>query len=165
LTLAPLWIGLYLYLSFDANLFYSGGFPYIEIAFMISTIFGLLFLRYAPATDGALSTIISVPVALFGFAVAASWIDLIASHLVDLLTFLGVVMQIPNAIMGVTVLAVGNSMSELSADIDLAKKGLANMYVDDARFTAYYDKHKPGLAVIMRDAMLYWADKQEKTEK
>ncbi len=40
-------------------------------------------------------------------------------------------------------------------------RGLANMYVDDARFTKYYDDVKPGLAIIMRDAMLFWADAQE----
>jgi sodium/potassium/calcium exchanger 6 len=37
--------------------------------------------------------------------------------------------HIPKTIMGVTVLALGNSMSDLSADVALARKGLANMYV------------------------------------
>ena len=32
-------------------------------------------------------------------------------------------------------------------------RGLADMYVDDARFTAYYDKHAVGLAKFMREAM------------
>jgi DNA-binding transcriptional MerR regulator len=34
-----------------------------------------------------------------------------------------------------------------------AHMGLAQMYVDDARFTAYYDKIAPGCALFLRDAM------------
>jgi DNA-binding transcriptional MerR regulator len=41
-------------------------------------------------------------------------------------------------------------------------RGLGSMYVDDARFAAYYDKYKPGLAVFMRDAMHAYCDLQEK---
>jgi hypothetical protein len=42
-----------------------------------------------------------------------------------------------------------------SADIF---RGLGQMYVDDPRFTATYDKVRPGLAVFMRDAMAYYAE-------
>ncbi len=41
-------------------------------------------------------------------------------------------------------------------------KGLAEMYVADPRFTAYYEKYAPGLAKFMRDAMLFFAAKQGK---
>ncbi|WP_135553894.1 MerR family transcriptional regulator [Paenibacillus cymbidii] len=34
-----------------------------------------------------------------------------------------------------------------------AHAGLAQMYVDDERFTAYYDKDQPGIAVFLRDAV------------
>jgi Predicted transcriptional regulators len=34
-----------------------------------------------------------------------------------------------------------------------AHAGLAQMYVDDERFTAYYDKKQPGLAAFLRDAI------------
>jgi DNA-binding transcriptional MerR regulator len=34
-----------------------------------------------------------------------------------------------------------------------AHAGLAQMYVDDERFTAFYDKKQPGLAVFLRDAI------------
>ena len=37
-------------------------------------------------------------------------------------------------------------------------RNLGQMYVDDKRFTAYYDKFHPRLAVFMRDAMAYFAD-------
>ena len=34
--------------------------------------------------------------------------------------------------------------------------GIAQMYVDDERFTAYYDKEQPGLAAFLRDAVLHY---------
>lgn len=34
-----------------------------------------------------------------------------------------------------------------------AHKGVTQMYVDDPRFTAYYDKIAPGCAVFLRDAV------------
>ncbi len=34
-----------------------------------------------------------------------------------------------------------------------AHAGIAQMYVDDERFTAYYDKKQPGLAAFLRDAV------------
>lgn len=41
-------------------------------------------------------------------------------------------------------------------------RGLAEMYVQDARFAAYYEKVAPGLAQFMRDAMVAYCDAQEK---
>ncbi len=38
-------------------------------------------------------------------------------------------------------------------------KGLAEMYITDPRFTAYYEKYHPGLAQFMSDAMLYYVDR------
>lgn len=37
-----------------------------------------------------------------------------------------------------------------------AHQGLVQMYVDDERFTAYYDQIAPGLATFLRDAMLIY---------
>merc|ERR1712127_659021 len=76
-----------------------------------------------------MSLTISVPIAFIGFIVAASWIDTIATQLVKLLTLLGVICRIPGSIMGLTVLAWGNSMGDLSANMTMAKKGLANMAI------------------------------------
>ncbi|MBP6945539.1 MerR family transcriptional regulator [Patescibacteria group bacterium] len=41
-------------------------------------------------------------------------------------------------------------------------RNLGQMYVDDPRFTAYYDKFRPGLAVFVRDAIAHYCDKREK---
>ncbi|MDF2821158.1 MAG: transcriptional regulator, MerR family protein [Clostridiales bacterium] len=37
-----------------------------------------------------------------------------------------------------------------------AHAGLAQMYVDDERFTAYYDKEQPGTATFLRDAIFIY---------
>lgn len=37
-----------------------------------------------------------------------------------------------------------------------AHAGVAQMYVDDPRFTAYYDKEQPGLAAFLRDAVVIY---------
>ncbi|KNY26819.1 MerR family transcriptional regulator [Pseudobacteroides cellulosolvens] len=42
-----------------------------------------------------------------------------------------------------------------------AHAGIAQMYVDDERFTAYYDKEQPGLAVFLRDAVLIYTGMKE----
>ena len=36
-------------------------------------------------------------------------------------------------------------------------KGIAQLYVLDERFTAYYDKEVPGCARFLRDAVECWA--------
>ena len=37
-------------------------------------------------------------------------------------------------------------------------RGLADMYVEDERFTAHYDRWEPGLAAFLRQAMHVYAD-------
>lgn len=39
-----------------------------------------------------------------------------------------------------------------------AHAGLAQMYVDDERFRAYYDKEQPGRAAFLRDAIFIYTD-------
>jgi len=125
----PLWIGMYAMLEHDTNLFVFGGFPYIEIFTVVTAIMALFILKFAPDDESYLSLKVAVPLAFLGFFVAAMWIDVIADKLVQLLTFLGVICRIPGSIMGLTVLAWGNSMGDLSANMTMAKKGLANMAI------------------------------------
>jgi DNA-binding transcriptional MerR regulator len=42
-----------------------------------------------------------------------------------------------------------------------AHAGLAQMYVDDERFTAYYDKEQPGTASFLRDAIVIYTGMQQ----
>lgn len=40
-------------------------------------------------------------------------------------------------------------------------RGLAKMYVDDPRFTVYYENYRPGLAKVFSEAMLYFVEQRE----
>ena len=42
-----------------------------------------------------------------------------------------------------------------------AHAGVAQMYVDDERFAAYYDKNQPGTAKFLRDAILIYTGMNE----
>lgn len=62
-----------------------------------------------------------------GFAAAALWVDAVASELVALLRLIGVVAQIPPAVLGGTLLAWGNSVGDLATNVAVARRGLPNM--------------------------------------
>jgi len=129
LALSPLWLGTYFLVQYEINLWWAGGVPYIPIMFVVFVVAGALVLRYAPGGDANMALFVSGPIAFYGFVVAATWIDAIADQLVGLLGFLGVILHIPGSVMGLTVLAWGNSMGDLSANMTMARKGLANMAI------------------------------------
>jgi sodium/potassium/calcium exchanger 6 len=58
-----------------------------------------------------------------GFTVSISWISTIAGEVVGVLKALGVILNISDAILGLTIFAVGNSLGDLVADITVAKLG------------------------------------------
>ncbi len=77
---------------------------YFFIFCVIAIVIGILVLRFAPGGEGNMNMIAATPIALYGFAMAATWIDFFANHLVSLLDFVGIVLHIPGSIMGLTVL-------------------------------------------------------------
>ncbi len=46
-----------------------------------------------------------------------------------------------------------------------AHSGLAQMYVEDERFTAFYDEQQPGTAVFLRDAILIYTGMKKNMQK
>jgi sodium/potassium/calcium exchanger 6 len=58
-----------------------------------------------------------------GFAVSIAWISTIANEVVGVLKALGVILGISDAILGLTIFAVGNSLGDLVADITVARLG------------------------------------------
>jgi sodium/potassium/calcium exchanger 6 len=68
-----------------------------------------------------------VPITIVGFVVSAAWLDLIADKLVSILSFFGIILHIPSTIMGITILAWGNSSQDMIANMTVAKKGLSAM--------------------------------------
>lgn len=58
-----------------------------------------------------------------GFIVAIAWISTIANEVVGVLKAFGVILGISDAILGLTIFAVGNSLGDLVADITVARLG------------------------------------------
>jgi sodium/potassium/calcium exchanger 6 len=98
-----------------------------------------------------------------GFVVAIAWISTIANEVVGVLKAFGVILGISDAILGLTIFAVGNSLGDLVADITVAKLGypvmalsacfggpmlnillgigLSGLYVTIQHGTKYHAKH------------------------
>lgn len=123
IALSPLWCCFYLSTKLEAISLDTR----IQIAtLMISFALGATVIRcYEKAADMPLKYRIAV--ALYGFLIAATWIDLISEHLVNVLELIGVIMRIPAPVMGATVLAWGNSVGDWTTNGALAQRGLADM--------------------------------------
>ena len=67
------------------------------------------------------------PLAFLGFVISVGWIYLIANEIVSLLKAFGIFFGVSDAILGLTVLAWGNSIGDLVADIAIAKQGYPRM--------------------------------------
>ena len=61
--------------------------------------------------------------AFIGFIISIVWIYIIANELVSLLRAFGVMFGLSDAILGLTVLAWGNSIGDMIADTSMAKRG------------------------------------------
>lgn len=58
-----------------------------------------------------------------GFVISIAWISTIAGEVVGVLQTLGVVLDISEALLGLTIFAAGNSVGDLVADITVARLG------------------------------------------
>ncbi|CAL8248229.1 unnamed protein product [Merluccius merluccius] len=67
--------------------------------------------------------------ALLGFVVSALLISAVASEVVSLLHMLGVVLSLSNTVLGLTLLAWGNSIGDCFADITMARQGYPRMAI------------------------------------
>ncbi|KAM8760860.1 mitochondrial sodium/calcium exchanger protein [Acanthopagrus schlegelii] len=67
--------------------------------------------------------------ALLGFVVSAGLISAAASEVVSLLHMLGVVLSLSNTVLGLTLLAWGNSIGDCFSDITIARQGYPRMAI------------------------------------
>ncbi|KAI8349252.1 Sodium/calcium exchanger protein-domain-containing protein [Mortierella sp. GBAus27b] len=65
--------------------------------------------------------------AFLGFIVAMTWIYIVANEVVCILQALGTILGISDAILGLTVFAMGNSLGDLVANITIARMGFPRM--------------------------------------
>ena len=68
-------------------------------------------------------------ISLAGFVVAACWIDTLASELVGVLDTVGTLAHFSRSILGLTILAWGNSIGDVKTNLAMARRGLGNMAI------------------------------------
>ncbi|KAI3980037.1 hypothetical protein MKX01_042691 [Papaver californicum] len=64
-----------------------------------------------------------IPAVVIAFMMSVFWISTIAGELLDCLAAFGTILELPPAFLGLTVLAWGNSVGDLVADVAVAKAG------------------------------------------
>jgi len=105
----------------------------VVLTAMASTFLGMSTLLYAPAKNppmlkfGTKFPFGLAVICLVSFVLAALWIDLIATELVSVITFVGSITAIDQSILGLTVIAWGNSIGDYSSNLAMAKRGLGNV--------------------------------------
>lgn len=129
IALSPLWLMFYASTKKeDADIVEGHPIRLTLLVCCLSFAMGVAFFKSAPKDDSSLIPLrFKLPIALYGFFIAATWIDVISDQLVNVLEFIGTVCLIPSSIMGMTVLAWGNSVGDFSTNSALAQKGLADM--------------------------------------
>lgn len=73
--------------------------------------------------SGHQSNALKLLLSLIGMVSSISWIGIIASELISDLKFISVLTQLSEAILGLTIFAIGNSVGDLISDIVIAKLG------------------------------------------
>lgn len=66
---------------------------------------------------------------LMNFVMSVFWISLVAGELLSCLSAVGIILNVPPALLGLTVLAWGNSVGDLVADVAVAKAGQPAMAI------------------------------------
>ncbi|KAF5205332.1 Cation/calcium exchanger [Thalictrum thalictroides] len=64
-----------------------------------------------------------MPVVVIAFVMSVFWISTVAGELLNCLAVVGTILDLPPALLGLTVLAWGNSIGDLVADVAVAKAG------------------------------------------
>jgi solute carrier family 24 (sodium/potassium/calcium exchanger), member 6 len=82
-------------------------------------VFGILVLTTTPSKPPKYRVLLC----FLGFVVSIAWISTIANEVVGVLKAFGVILGISDAILGLTIFAVGNSLGDLVADITVARLG------------------------------------------
>lgn len=67
--------------------------------------------------------------AIISFVLSISWIGFTCDIVVDLLTLLGQILSVPKAMLGFTLLAWGNCLGDMQANVAMTKKGFGEMAI------------------------------------
>ncbi|CAL1265196.1 unnamed protein product [Larinioides sclopetarius] len=100
------------------------GFPLWAIILIVSTVLAIAVFFYSNNSE---PPIYHCLYGYFGFATSVLWVYLIASEIVSLLQTIGVVFKLSDTILGLTVLAWGNSIGDFISNLSVARQGYPRM--------------------------------------
>jgi Ca2+/Na+ antiporter len=67
--------------------------------------------------------------AIIGFVMSILWISFTCNIVIDLLSVLGVMLNLPKTLLGLTLLAWGNCLGDMNANVAMTKKGFGEMAI------------------------------------
>lgn len=65
--------------------------------------------------------------AIVAFVMSIQWVSFLSNFVVDLLALLGLMLSLPKPLLGLTLLAWGNCLGDLNANVAMTKKGFGEM--------------------------------------
>lgn len=122
---APLWFIAVLRPQWYTYLI-GGVFPAILIVFFTGLIFSFFIFV---STRREKTPIYHALFIMGGFTLAIVWLYTVARELLELLSSFGFILDIPESILAITILAWGNSIGDLVSDIVVAREGYPSMAV------------------------------------
>jgi len=99
----------------------------------------------------------SLVLTVAAFLVAITWMNLVASILVDFINLLTLLSGLPSNYLGLTILAWGNSLNDLFVDSALARKGLGQVAVSGAIAGQYFNLSLGLGASLIRQVIAFGA--------
>ena len=117
---APLFVVLIIWANTDIA---RSSFNLIRLLLTTFAVSLLLFVLLSWTTSPVKAPRYRYVLCFLGFIVSIAWISTIANEVVGVLKAFGVILGISDAILGLTIFAVGNSLGDLVADITVAKLG------------------------------------------
>ncbi|KAI9310904.1 Sodium/calcium exchanger protein-domain-containing protein [Dichotomocladium elegans] len=113
---------------FAATVFAINGFVRPAIILPTAAIFGVVITTaFTLTTSSIRQPRLYWMMSFVGFGVAMLWIFVIANEVVSVLQTIGMALGISDAILGLTVFALGNSLGDLVANVTMAKMGYPMM--------------------------------------
>jgi sodium/potassium/calcium exchanger 6 len=91
---------------------------------------------------------------VFGFVMSIVWVIMVAGFLVDEVNAVGMIIGLSEQILGITILALGNSLPDLFSGIALARDGYPLMAVGGVYAAPFYNiSIGVGFALLMKASM------------
>ena len=121
----PLFVALILWANMAAgdDKLENPGKTFVKFILYSLTVSLCLFATLLVTTDPDTKPRFQYLLCFLGFIISVAWISTIAGEVVGVLKSFGVILDISEAILGLTVFAVGNSLGDLVADVTVARLG------------------------------------------